>query len=473
MKILVTGATGYVGGRLIPRLLELGHSITVLVRNPSNIKGRIWSEKVEILKGDLLNPESLNFPNDIEVAYYLVHSMAGKVDFARQDATAAENFLKELTPKTHIIYLGGIAPEGKNPSKHLASRIEVGRILASHGNVTEFRAGPIIGSGSASFEMVRNLTERLPIMIAPKWVNNHIRPIAIRDMLEYLIQASMKKPAGIFDIGSEPLRFIDMMSQWAEVRNLKRWIVPVPVLAPWLAARWVGLVTPIPNRIAVPLVQGMLTSIIGNTSRASEVFPEIKPRTYAEAVHLAEERIEKNFIETRWSGALGSERSFILEEREGIIHETRALKTTASCEQVYRVFSKAGGENGWFAWNWAWKLRGFLDRLIGGPGIRRGRRDPEQMLPGEAIDFWRVEEVIPNKLIRLRAEMKVPGRAWLEWRVTQDSEGSSLTQTAFFNPNGISGRLYWILLYPIHGWIFSDMIKTIVHRAELAEKTTQ
>lgn len=470
LKILVTGATGYVGGRLVPRLLELGHELLVLVRNPDNIKGRPWSEEVTVIRGDLLDPESFSLPEAIDVAYYLVHSMAGSADFAQQDANAARCFLGKLSKRTHLVYLGGIAPEGSNPSKHLASRIEVGEILSTHENFTEFRAGPIIGSGSASFEMVRNLTERLPVMIAPKWVNNYVRPIAVRDMLAYLLQAADTRPVGSYDIGGEPLRFIDMMLQWAAVRNLRRMILPVPVLAPWLAARWVGLVTPIPNRIAVPLVKGMLTSIVGDTSKAKKEFPTIHALSYSEAVKLAKERIEKNFIETRWSGALGNERSFILEEREGIIHETRSRQTKASCQSVFQTFSAAGGENGWFAWNWAWKLRGFLDRLIGGPGIRRGRRDPEHLLPGEAIDFWRVEEVIPNERIRLRAEMKVPGKAWLEWSVEPDSNGGSrLTQTAFFNPNGISGRLYWILLYPIHGWIFSDMIREIVRRAERNE----
>ncbi len=467
MKILVTGATGYVGGRLIPRLLDQNHEVTVLVRNPSNIKGRPWSDDVRVIHGDLLLDENLKLPEDTEVAYYLIHSMAGSEDFATQDAKAAQNFLNAISDNSHVIYLGGIAPEAANPSKHLASRLEVGQILRSHSLTTEFRAGPIIGSGSASFEMVRNLTERLPIMIAPRWVNNEVRPIAIRDMLEYLLQAAASRPCGIYDIGADPLRFIDMMLQWAKVRKLKRWIIPIPLLAPWLAARWVGLVTPIPNRIAVPLVKGMQTSILGNTNEAKNQFPTIRPMPYLDAVQLAKNRIEQNFIETRWSGALGNQRSFILEEKEGIIHETRSMHTSANPESVFRVFCSAGGETGWFAWNWAWKIRGLIDRIIGGPGIRRGRRHPVEVFPGEAIDFWRVEEVSKNKLLRLRAEMKVPGNAWLEWSVEPiNGSGSEIKQTAFFNPSGVSGRLYWILLYPIHGWIFNDMIKEIVRRAE-------
>ena len=467
MKILVTGATGYVGGRLVPRLVKAGHEVTILVRNPTNIKGRSWSDQVKVAKADLLQKSSIVLNEVFDVAYYLVHSMTDTRDFARQDAIAARNFSDSLPETTHIIYLGGISPEGDNPSEHLTSRIEVGRILGKHRRVTEFRAGPIIGSGSASFEMVRNLTERLPVMIAPQWVNNQIRPIAIRDMLDYLIIASEEKPVGIYDIGGESIRFIDMMLQWAKVRHLKRLIIPIPLLAPWLAAKWVGLVTPIPNRIAVPLVKGMLTSIIGDTSAATRLFPSIKPLDYGSAIKLADAKIEENFIETRWSGSLGSEKSFILEEREGIIHETRTIECSASCEEVFLVFSSAGGDNGWFAWNWAWKLRGIVDRIIGGPGIRRGRRHPTEVLNGEAIDFWRVEEIIPNQLLRLRAEMKVPGKAWLEWSTRRIEDGKTmLTQTAFFNPSGIMGRLYWILLYPIHGWIFNDMIHAIKIRAE-------
>ena len=465
MRILVTGATGYVGGRLIPRLIEEGHQVTVLVRHPDRVTGREWANKVELVVGDLLGSD-LPEIDDINVAYYLVHSMTESKDFAARDVEAVNRFLSIIPRECHVIYLGGIQPEGNTASKHLASRIEVGNILKLNRPTTEFRAGPIIGSGSASFEMVRNLTERLPFMIAPKWVKNRVRPIAIRDMLEYLLKAAETQPVGSFDIGAKDLRFIDMMMQWAEVRNLKRFVIPIPILAPTLAARWVGLVTPITNRLAIPLVEGMLSDIVGDPSAAEKEFPKIKPIHYRKAVKLAQSRIESNFIETRWSGALGNSKPFILEEREGIIHETRRIHSNTSGSNIFKVISSAGGNTGWFAWNWAWKIRGFIDGLIGGPGLRRGRRHPEELLQGEALDFWRVEKVIPNRLIRLRAEMKVPGKAWLEWEIEETEQNTFLKQTAFFNPNGILGRLYWVFLYPIHGRIFSDMIKSIIRRAE-------
>jgi uncharacterized protein YbjT (DUF2867 family) len=379
MHILVTGATGYVGGRLIPRLIELGHRVSILVRNPSHVEGRPWHQYVDVIQGDLLSNASIRIPETVAIAYYLVHSMAGNADFQQADILAASRFTEILPPGTHVIYLGGIRPEGDCISKHLESRIEVGAILAHKHPTTEFRAGPIIGSGSASFEMVRNLTERLPIMIAPKWVNNRVRPIAIRDMLSYLIAAAEVRPKGTVDVGATPLTFLDMMTQWAELRKLRRLIIPVPVLAPKIAARWVGWVTPIPNRIAIPLVQGMLTSIIGDTNEAARLFPNIRPMPYRDAISLAQQRMAQHFIETRWSGSMGSQPAFVLEEREGIIHETRIIRTQASAQQVFDVFITAGGDRGWFAWNWAWTIRGVLDRWLGGPGLRRGRRHPSEV----------------------------------------------------------------------------------------------
>jgi hypothetical protein len=341
----------------------------------------------------------------------------------------------------------------------------VGETLRAWVPTTEFRAGPIIGSGSASFEMVRYLTERLPIMVAPRWVLNLVSPIAIRDVLSYLLLALEREPLGVVEIGSAPLSFRAMMETYAEVRGLRRFILPLPVLAPRLAALWVGLVTPIPNRLALPLVEGILHPLLADTRRAQELFPQVDPLPYRTAVELALERIALGEVETRWSGALLTGPSYALEDREGIIREVRRVAVAAPPEALFRSFASLGGERGWRVWDWAWALRGLLDRLLGGPGLRRGRRHPSELLPGEALDFWRVEEVRPFELLRLRAEMRLPGRAWLEWRALPEQGGSHLVQTAYFEPKGLMGFLYWWGLYPIHRRIFSDLAQAIAREA--------
>lgn len=471
MNVLVTGATGYIGGRLIPRLLERGHVVRVLVRDPGRIQEREWSGRVEVRQGDLHRPDTLASALDgVDAAYYLVHSMCAGKDFAELDRTAALNFANAASGLRQVIYLGGIAPDsggaGKAPSAHLSSREEVGRILREHLPTTEIRAGPIIGSGSASFEMVRYLTERLPAMIAPKWILNPVRPIGISDILSYLL-ASLGNASseGVIDVGLEPLTFKSMMKIYAEVRGLPRWIVPVPVLAPSLAARWVGLVTPIPNCLAVPLVEGVVRPVVGDTSRAEELFPEIRPIPYREAVKRALDRTEASRVATRWSGALGGVRTYELEDREGLIREVRTRFVQAAPQQVFDTFTGLGGERGWLVWGWLWRIRGFIDKLFGGPGLRRGRRDPNRVLKGEAIDFWRVEDVRAPELLRLRAEMKVPGRAWLQWEAAPEGEGTRLVQTALFYPTGFWGLAYWYGIYPLHAKIFSDMVNAIARRA--------
>lgn len=473
MKVLVTGATGYVGGRLVPRLLEAGHELRVLVRDQDRLKERPWSDQVEIVEGDVLEPETLKgLSEGVEVAFYLIHAMTAGKGFAERDRQAAEHFvaaMKSSSTLRHVIYMGGLLPEGST-SKHLASRAEVGSVLAEGlGRVTEFRAGPIIGSGSASFEMVRYLTERLPAMIAPKWVSNDVQPIAIRDVLSYLVGAVERDPMGVVEVGADVLPFREMMHVYASVRGLRRIIIPVPVLAPGLAARWVGLVTPISNRLAVPLVQGMTRPLRADTRRAEALFPEIEPIPYRRAVELALEKVQRYEVETHWAGALNEYVSYELTDWEGMIREQRVRHVEANAQRVFETFASLGGERGWLAWNWAWKLRGWLDQIIGGPGLRRGRRDPWQLLPGEALDWWRVERVIPGQLIRLRAEMKTPGRAWLEFEVTNDDQrgGSRLVQTATFAPRGFLGPLYWYLLLPLHHLIFTKMINAIVAAAQV------
>jgi uncharacterized protein YndB with AHSA1/START domain len=340
---------------------------------------------------------------------------------------------------------------------------------------TELRAGPIIGSGSASFEMVRYLTERLPAMVAPRWVMNEVQPIAVRDILSYLLLVLTSPAArsagglGVIEVGSERLTFRQMMQVYASVRGLRRLIVPVPVLTPRLAGLWVELVTPIPNTLAVPLIEGVIYPVIADTARARELFPEIEPVSYRRAVELALARLSSRGPETRWSGALGRGATYQLTDREGLIREIRTRHVAAPPERVFRVFSGLGGERGWLVWDRAWRLRGLLDRLVGGPGLRRGRRHPSELLAGEALDFWRVEEVRSPELLRLRAEMKVPGRAWLQFEARPEGAGTRLVQTALFAPVGLAGTLYWYVLYPIHKLIFSDLSRAVGRAAEVPE----
>ncbi len=467
MKVLVTGATGYVGGRMIPKLIERGHDVRVLVRDPKRIAGRPWADRVEVSHGDVENPATLPAAlRDVDVAYYLIHLMAEGRDFVVRDRDAAYNFVAAAKGVGRVIYLGGLLPDSDDVSLHLASRAEVGEILREGLPTLEFRAGPVIGSGSASFEMVRYLTERLPAMIAPRWILNQVQPIAVRDVVSYLLSALDNGEEGVYSIGTEPLSFKEMMEGFAEVRGLRRVIVPVPVLAPRLAALWVGLVTPIPNKLAVPLIEGVVHPVVADTSAARRDFPEIVPIQYKDAVRRALDSVGSGTVDTRWSGALGSAPALELTSREGMVREVRRHHTSATPDQVFKVLTSLGGDRGWLYWNWAWSVRGAFDRLVGGPGLRRGRRHPNLVLPGDAVDFWRVEEVDEPRLLRLRAEMKVPGKAWLQWETEADGTGTWVVQTALFAPVGLTGTLYWNLLYPIHAVIFSGMVRSIADLAE-------
>lgn len=467
MKVLVTGATGYVGGRLVPRLLELGHDVRVMVRDPGRIAARSWSDSVEAVTGDVENAQSLAAAtSDVDAAYYLVHLMDSGRDFVARDRQAAINFTRAAAGVPRVIYLGGLVPEADRISPHLASRAEVGRILRESLPTLEFRAGPVIGSGSASFEMVRYLTERLPAMIAPKWIRNEVQPIAVRDILGYLLAGLTAGEPGIYNVGTDPLTFKDMMVEFARVRGLRRVIVPVPVLAPKLAALWVGLVTPIPNRMAVPLIEGVVHPVVADTTRARKTFPDIEITSYPDAVRRALAMTEAEAVTTRWSGALGSMSKTELTTEQGLVRETRTRWTPAPPERVFRVVCSLGGDRGWLYWDWAWGLRGLLDRLIGGPGLRRGRRHPTDLVPGDAVDFWRVEAVEAPRLLRLRAEMKLPGKAWLQWETVAEEGGTRLVQTALFAPIGLIGTLYWNSLYPVHKVMFSGMVRTFTKAAE-------
>jgi uncharacterized protein YbjT (DUF2867 family) len=392
--------------------------------------------------------------------------MYAGVDFEERDRKAASTFVAAAGHLQHVIYLGGLMPpKAESLSAHLRSRAEVGAILRASLPATEFRAGPIIGSGSASFEMIRYLTERLPFMIAPKWVLNEVQTIGIRDMINYLVQALDSGPVGVVEVVSDSQRFLDLMQIYADIRGLKRFILPVPVLAPALAARWVGLITPIPNTLAVPLVKGVIQPLKADLTSARKSYPGIEPMSYRVSVKRALDKTLNDQVETRWSGALGLESTYELTDWHGLINEVRTRHVQAVPGRVFDVFTSLGGERGWLVWNWAWRIRGFLDRMAGGPGLRRGRRHPSLLFPGEAVDFWRVEQVERPGLLRLRAEMRLPGKAWLQFEAQPEGSGTRLVQQALFLPDGIPGTQYWKMLYPLHKLIFNDMIEALARES--------
>ncbi len=473
MTVLITGATGYIGGRLTSRLVERGIKVRLLVRDARRIRGRWWADEVDVVTGDLFDARSLARALDgVEQAYYLVHSMTDSDDFAERDRIAARNFVDAGRHLRHCIYLGGLVPEAVGVSRHLQSRGETGAILRGGLPTTEFRAGPIVGSGSVSFEMVRYLTERLPFMVAPKWIVNEVQPIAVRDVLTYLMAARDQEPSGIVEIGgADRLSFRAMLQGYAAARGLRRTIIAVPVLAPTLAALWIDRITPIPRRLAVPLVEGIAHPVLADTTKAQALFPDIHPMRYKQAVERALARMNGHAVESRWSDALGDDKSYELRDREGVLEETRSLYVEAEPDQVFRAFCRLGGEQGWLVYNMLWQIRGFIDRLVGGPGLRRGRRDPAWLYLGEAVDFWRVEMVERPRLLRLRAEMKVPGHAWLQFTAVPEGTGTRLIQTALFAPRGLFGLLYWYAMFPAHLFIFGDMAKAVA-RLALKEPVT-
>jgi len=475
--VLVTGVTGYIGGRLVPQLIEAGYRVRVLVRDRNRLQGRAWFNQVEVVQADVLDAASLlTVMSGVTAAYYLIHSMSGSVDFDQRDLQAARNFgdAARTNGVERIIYLGGLGDPQTDLSKHLRSRQQTGQALTESGvPVTEFRAAIVVGSGSVSFEMIRYLTERVPVMICPRWVFTQVQPIAIRDVLDYLV-AALKTPesAGrIIEIGgSEVITYGDMMLGYARARGLHRWLLSVPVLTPRLSSYWVHLVTPIPASIARPLIDGLRNEVIVREAVALDLFPHLKPKDYQSAVSLALADLEARHIETSWSDALVNSQGdivpVVLSTQEGMIIERRQQIVPAPGTTVFKMISRLGGQTGWLFMNWAWVVRGWIDRLVGGVGLRRGRRDPEAIRIGDAIDFWRVEAVEPDRRLLLRAEMKLPGRAWLQFEVQPFEGGQTrLVQTAFFAPKGLSGLAYWYLLYPIHRMIFAGMIRNLARRA--------
>ena len=477
-RVLVTGATGYIGGRLVPRLLEKGLRVRCAVRDPVRLRDRSWYDAVEVVSGDVLRAETLPAVlADVDVAYYLVHSLGAGAGYDVRDLEAARNFgaAAAAARVERIIYLGGLASAGAELSEHLRSRQETGDALREAGvPVTEFRAGVIVGSGSLSFEMIRYLTERIPVLVSPRWVYTRTQPLGIREVLDYLVAAlDVPESSGrtIEVGGADVITYGDMMMTYAQVRGLKRWLLPVPVLTPRLSSLWVNLVTPIPAAIARPLIAGLRNENVVHDDSARLLFPDILPVSYRTSVERALDRLDASGVESAWSDALsssaGGSTDVVLTNREGMIREHRERSVQASPEAVFGVFSGLGGDTGWLYMDRAWRLRGLVDRLLGGVGLRRGRRNARELRVGDALDFWRVEALEPGRALRLRAEMKVPGEAWLQLRATPNADGSTqLQQTAFFAPRGLSGWLYWYALYPVHRLIFNGLIGAIARRAE-------
>ena len=476
--ILVTGATGYIGGRLVPRLIEAGHSVRVLVRSRARAASRSWSSAVEIAVGDALNPQDLSRAlRGVETAYYLIHSMSGGAGFRDLDVRAARAFgsAARAAGVQRIIYLGGLGEPAAELSRHLRSRHETGRALRESGvPVTEFRAAVIVGSGSISFEMIRYLVERLPVMVCPRWIYSRIQPIAIQDVLTYLAASlDVSESRGqIVEIGgSDATTYRGLILGYAKARGLRRLLLPVPVLTPRLSSYWVHWMTPIPAGITRALVEGLRNDVVVTDDRARRLFPDIEPLNYASALDRVVEDLDMGFIDTSWSDAAGPapERPnrVVLESSQGLIVERRSRRIAASADSVFGVIAGIGAARGWYFANWTWRLRGMLDRLLGGAGLRRGRRHPDDLRIGDALDFWRVEDLEVDRLIRLRAELKLPGRAWLQFRLSAASDGSThMEQTAAFGPKGLAGLIYWYALYPVHAWIFDGLAAAISRRAE-------
>ncbi|HET7354806.1 MAG TPA: SDR family oxidoreductase [Gaiellaceae bacterium] len=464
--VLVTGATGYVGGRLLNALLERPVDVRCLARRPKAIAAR---DGLEVVAGDALDPEAvLRALEGVDTAYYLIHAMGSAGGFERLDRDAATIFAEAAREAgvRRIVYLGGLG-DGPDLSAHLASRQEVGNLLASTGVETiEFRASIVIGSGSLSFELVRSLAERLPVMITPRWVETRAQPIAIEDLIDYLVAALDLEARGseIFEIGGpDAVTYGELMREYARQRDLRRVFVRVPVLTPRLSSLWLGLVTPLNARIGRKLIASLPHETVVHDSSALERFP-IRPRGYREAIARALLNEDLELAATRWSDALSvGERAPHSPDKQtrGRLVDTRVRQVTVPPARAFAPIRRIGGKNGWYYGNRLWRLRGFLDLLVGGVGLRRGRRDPDTPAVGSTLDFWRVEAYEQDHLLRLRAEMRMPGRAWLQFEVNGDEQGSEIRQTALFDPVGLAGLIYWYSLLPLHKLVFRGMLDGI------------
>jgi uncharacterized protein YbjT (DUF2867 family) len=470
MRILITGATGYVGGQLVPRLIECGYEVSCMVRDASQLNPKLC--RAHIVEADVLHPSTLPAAlRGIEVAYYLIHSMGGgTAGFEERDRRAAKNFAiaAKQAGVQRAIYLGGLTSQTSPVSQHLKSRQETGAVLREFGPpLTEFRAGIIVGNGSISFEIIRCLTERLPVMICPRWVMTRTQPIAIGDVLDYLAAAlRVPQSAGeIVEIGGASIEtYRSMMLTYARIRGLKRWLLRVPVLTPRLSSYWLNLVTPFPAAMTRPLIEGLRTEVVCSSDRAAKLFPEIIPMRYGAAV---EEAVSGNAPDRSVLETIGRAAPHVALRRHGYICDTRQIQVNAPAVQVFGVLQGLGGKSGWPYANALWQLRGWIDRLLGGVGMSRGRTGGAMLQPGDDVDFWRVEEAEPGERISLRAAMKLPGRAWLQFSLFRESRDRTLLSCcAWFEPKGLAGELYWALLYPIHVLIFRGMVKAIARESE-------
>lgn len=473
--MLVTGASGYVGGRLVRTLHERGERVRCLARRPQDLAARLPGG-VEVVGGDVLDASSLEAAlAGVDTAFYLVHGMGSRRDFQEEDRRGAMNFgnAARAAGVRRIVYLGGLGT-ATDLSPHLASRQEVGRILCESGVTTiELRASIIIGSGSLSYEMIRALVERLPVLVTPRWVGQLTQPIAIEDVIEYLAASPDARVEGseIVEIGGpDQLSYLDLMREHAAQRGLRRLIIRVPVLTAWLSSLWLGLVTPVYARVGRKLIDSLRNETVVRSPRARELFPVIEPRGMRDALERARANEDREFAETRWSDARSSlgtrARAWGGAHSGSRLVDSRALVVAATSRASFGAIARIGGDVGWYYADWLWRIRGALDLLVGGAGMRRSRRDPEALFPGDPLDFWRVEAVERNRLVRLRAEMKVPGRAWLQFEVLGHGDRSLIRQTALFEPHGLAGLAYWYALYPIHSLIFAGMLRRIGEAAE-------
>ena len=471
MKVLLTGSTGYIGRRLKQKLLDdESVELKLLVRNKKTISPTIL-DKVEVIEGDTFNKEALKEAlKDVEIAYYLIHSLSNE-NYKDLDKISAQNFLDvaEECGVKRIIYLGGLGVKNKDTSEHLLSRIETGEILSSSKSVQTIwlRAGVIIGSGSASFEIIRNLTEKLPVMTTPKWVDTKAQPIAVNDVLSYLHDSLYLEVREnlIVDIGSAQLSYKEMMEKTALALGLKRFLIPVPFMSINISSYWLNLFTPVPFTIAKALIEGLKSEVVIQNQNARKYFPKIVPMSYEDAVKSAIKEIEENQVISRWNdkgdgvwekiGQKEISKAIFIDRKEEDISNIEPSK-------VYQSFIGIGGENGWFDFDFLWELRGIIDKLIGGVGLKRGRRSQCDLRISDCLDFWKVVDLKENERLLLYAQMKLPGSAWLEFKI-QDNK---LIQSAYFYPKGVLGRLYWYALIPLHYFVFNNMIKSIVKKAK-------
>ena len=472
--ILLTGGSGYVGGRLLQRLAVDGRNVRCLARNPERITALV-PPGTELIRGDVLEYQSLQTAlAGIDTAFYLIHSMGSDRDFEELDRIGAENFARAARQSgvKKIIYLGGLGETDRDLSPHLRSRHQVGSILASTGvPVIEFRASIVIGRGSLSFELVRALVERLPVMITPRWVSVPAQPIAINDLLEYLMQALAKQPHGheVFEIGgTDRVTYRDLMREYARQRGIRRFMISVPVLTPRLSGLWLGLVTPVHARIGRKLVDSIRHPTVVHDTHALTAFT-VKPNGVADAISETLRHEDRDFAKSDWWDSIcpaGTPRKWCGVRLGNRIVDRRKTLVNADASSLFRAVQRIGGTNGYYFANWLWKVRGYMDLLVGGVGMRRRRRHPVDLRVGDVIDWWSVEALAPGTRLRLFAEMKLPGRGWLEFTVKATGDGSELTQSAIYDPVGLSGLAYWYGIYPVHKIVFRGMLKGIARDAE-------